>query len=93
MNKQLMLDWVESCVVSADSPPSTLLIVDLWSAFKDHESIQSVIPSNKQVKVLNIPAGATSMIQPLDVYFFLPFKSMYKRFTSHVIAHDVNFSL
>ena len=88
MNKELMLDWVKSCVVSESSTVCTLLLVDSWTPFKDHAAIQSMVPAGKHVKVMNIPPGTTSEIQPLDVHFFLAFKAMYKRFTSYVSSRN-----
>ena len=80
MNKELLLEWIRSCVACPNSPSSTLLIVDSWTSFKDHDAMQSAVPDGKVVKIMNIPAGTTSRIQPLDVHFFFDFQSNVQAF-------------
>ena len=91
MTKNQMLDWFSSCVLVPSTPSKIVLLVDSWPAFKDHAAIAALVPPGKELEVHNIPAGATSFIQPLDVYFFRPFKAVVKRITSHVLAHDIPF--
>lgn len=74
MTKRHMVEWFESCVFGPTSPQSTFLLVDSWTSFKDTVTIQATVPANKELFVKNIPPGATSMIQPLDLFFFQPFK-------------------
>lgn len=88
MTKSLMLDWFKECVAHPSSPREQLVLVDSWSSFKDHASIQSVVPPGKKLTIRNIPAGTTSFAQPLDIYFFHPFKAMVKRVTSFVQVND-----
>ena len=47
-----------------------MLIVDSWTSFKDHASMQKNVPRKKALTIKNIPAGATPQVQPLDVFFF-----------------------
>lgn len=93
MTKQHLLDWVKNCVFEPSGQQSIYMIVDSWSSFTDHGSMQSVVPAGNQLEIRNIPPGATSLVQPLDLYFFRPFKQMVKRFTSHVQANDIPFVL
>ncbi|KAF8383367.1 hypothetical protein PRIPAC_72509 [Pristionchus pacificus] len=88
MTKSLMLDWFKECVAHPSSPTEQLVLVDSWSSFKDHSAIQSVVPPGKKLTIRNIPAGTTSFAQPLDIYFFHPFKAMVKRVTSFVQVND-----
>jgi hypothetical protein len=93
MTKALMLKWLETCVLTADMPDKMLLIVDSWNSFKDHAAIQNVKPPGKTLEIRNIPPGATSMIQPLDVYFFIVFKGYIKRFTGYVSSNELDLRL
>uniref|UniRef100_A0A914V4D4 HTH CENPB-type domain-containing protein n=1 Tax=Plectus sambesii TaxID=2011161 RepID=A0A914V4D4_9BILA len=93
MTKQLMMNWLKECVINPDMPDKMLLIVDSWSSFKDHDSIQSLVPHGKTLVIRNIHPGATSKIQPLDVYFFLTFKGFVKRFTGYVSSNELEVKL
>ena len=73
------------------TPNDLLLIVDSWTCFKDHETIQSLVPEGKRLTIRNIPPGATSIIQPLDVYFFRIFKDFIKRVHSFIMAYSSEF--
>jgi hypothetical protein len=88
MTKNLMLDWFKSCVFTPNSPSKQLVLVDSWSSFKDHASILATVPPGKTVTIRNIPESTTSFVQPLDIYFFHPFKDMVKRITSFVQSND-----
>ena len=70
MTKKLMIEWLKECVFVPDMPEKFLLILDSWTSFRDHETIQALVPEGKQVIIKNIPSGATCDIQPLDVFFF-----------------------
>lgn len=76
MTKELMKTWLRECLLNEDMPNELLLIVDSWSSFKDHHAIQSLVPVGKRLTIHNIPPKATSLIQPLDVFFFRVFKSL-----------------
>uniref|UniRef100_A0A7I4Z6A2 Secreted protein n=1 Tax=Haemonchus contortus TaxID=6289 RepID=A0A7I4Z6A2_HAECO len=54
----------------------------LLDILQNREAIQPALPPQNQLKVMNIPADPTRLIQPLDVYFFLPFKNMCKPTTA-----------
>uniref|UniRef100_A0A915DY62 HTH CENPB-type domain-containing protein n=1 Tax=Ditylenchus dipsaci TaxID=166011 RepID=A0A915DY62_9BILA len=66
MTKDLMKTWLRECVFTNEMPDQLLLIVDSWTSFRDHQTIRSLVPEGKVVIMRNIPAGATSLIQPLD---------------------------
>lgn len=91
MTKSLLLDWVENCLFAPGAQQEIFLIVDSWSAFRDHAAMESAVPNGHKLTVTNIPPGATSLIQPLDVFFFRTFKQMVRRFTSFVQVHDIDF--
>ena len=83
-----MLDWIKCCALP-EIPSPGLLLVDSWTSWKDHEAIQALVPSNEKLTIKNIPASCTSLIQPLDVYFFRVFKGFIRRVHAYVmLAHD-----
>ncbi|KIH63956.1 hypothetical protein ANCDUO_05738 [Ancylostoma duodenale] len=92
MSKSHMIDWLNSCVLLPETPQTLYLLLDSWTSFKDKDVIAGSAASvGKTLVVRNIPAGTTSYIQPLDVYFFRPFKAMGKRITHYALVHNINF--
>ena len=92
MTKGLMVEWIRECVVPELSE-KTLLILDHWTSFRDHETIQSLVPDGKSLIVRNIPPGATSRVQPLDVFFFRQFKRVMRRIHEYVNANVPEFEI
>lgn len=74
MGKELMCDWIKTCVAHASLPKRLLMIVDSWPSFKDHATIQQCFPPGYDVTIKNIPPHTTSMIQPLDSHWNGPWK-------------------
>ncbi|KAF8382516.1 hypothetical protein PRIPAC_71658 [Pristionchus pacificus] len=84
MTKNHMREWVNKCIFTASSPSSDLVILlDSWSSFSDTASIDASLPTGKSLTVRQIPKGATGICQPLDVYFFRPFKGLVRRIQSY----------
>ena len=52
-----------------------------------------LVPSGKQVTIRNIPPGATSIAQPLDVYFFRVFKDFVRRVHRHIAICSIRFTI
>ena len=42
-----------------------------------------------KVTVVNVPAGCTSEVQPADVFFFRPFKTLMRKVTGHIISSEL----
>jgi len=60
-----------------------LLLVDSWSSNKNTKLFEEILTKYEgqlTVERLLIPEGLTSMIKPLDVYYFQP----YKQFVRHI---------
>ena len=91
MTKQLMKEWLLECVFTSDMPEKLILLLDHWTSFRDHETIQSLVPEGKEVTIRNIPSGATSMVQPLDVYFFCILKGFVRRIHYHIMSWPEDF--
>lgn len=63
-----------------------LLLLDSWSANKDDNVSNELCPNHITLFKRLIPGGCTGFIQPLDVYFFRPYKSFIRFITDTVIA-------
>lgn len=74
MTKDDMRVWLRNCVAHQQCPKKMLMIVDSWTSFKDHATIQSCMQNGVDLTIRNIPPGTTSLIQPLDVHFNGPWK-------------------
>ncbi|VDP19252.1 unnamed protein product [Heligmosomoides polygyrus] len=90
MTKQQVPRFFRECVVGSSAAPLT--IVDSWHGFRDHEYLVSEVPAGKELKLMTIPPGATSLYQPLDVYFFWPFKRFIRRIHEHVLHFRPDFN-
>ncbi|VDN28059.1 unnamed protein product [Cylicostephanus goldi] len=69
MSKELLLEFIKTCIASPSSPPEAMLLVNSWTSFRDCEAILSVLPEGKRSKIKTISHGTTAQLQPLDVYF------------------------
>ncbi|VDP40004.1 unnamed protein product [Heligmosomoides polygyrus] len=93
MTKELMVDWMKSRVFHTRDIQEAYLIVDSWSSFRDIDSIKKTVPEGCQITVRNIPVGATSLIQPLDVFFFGPMKNVMERVRTCAMVSNVAFNM
>nr|pir hypothetical protein F30F8.4 - Caenorhabditis elegans [Caenorhabditis elegans] len=91
MTKQLMCDFFESCVFIPSVPKKLYIMLDSWPAFKDHTTIKNLVPNGHDVVIRNIPEHTTGMIQPLDVYWNAPWKSLIKKFTAYALRTQTDY--
>ena len=70
MDKQLMRNWVENCL-APHVEEKCLLLLDSWDGQKDPSIFESV---NENCDRALIPPNTTSLLQPLDRYFFRQYK-------------------
>lgn len=75
--------------ITADS----LLIHDAWSTYNTSEIKQLVKDKGFKLQTIEIPAGQTPVLQPLDVFFFGPYKRIAKRISNFIILHDLDCNL
>ena len=66
------------------------LILD---SFSSHRTRDALLVEGKQIEVKFIPPGATSLIQPLDVFFFRQWKSFVKRFSDRILIDNLDIDL
>lgn len=93
MLKAHVSKYIKEIACAGNVPKKYTLLLDSWTSFKDHNFIQQAVPHGYKLDIENIPPGTTSLIQPMDVYFFRPVKHLIKRIVSHVIANDLAFSV
>ena len=95
MTKKLCDEWVRECLFASDCemPENVLLLLDQWTPFRDHDAIRAAAPAGTEVLIKNIPAGAPSQIQPLDVYFFRVLKDFVRKLHEHVMTEDLDFTI
>jgi hypothetical protein len=80
------------CIFTSSIASNDLcILLDSWTSFRDKNAIDSSLPPGKTLHTRQIPAGATGICQPLDVYFFRPFKGLVRRIQSHAFKHAPNF--
>ncbi|GMR59522.1 hypothetical protein PMAYCL1PPCAC_29717 [Pristionchus mayeri] len=92
MTKAHMKEWVSKCIFTPSITSSDLVILlDSWTSFRDTAAIDSSLPPGKTLHTRQIPPGATGICQPLDVYFFRPFKGLVRRIQSYAFKHHPEF--
>jgi len=68
--------------------------LDSWSG-QNEKTFQTVLKSSRFFNIKTISTGTTGMIQPLDVFFFRPWKNFIKHFSDIVVLYnyEINFHL
>lgn len=92
MTKDDMKTWFRDIFFPTTTNGDNFLVVDSWSSFKDRDTIKALrkqAPGQTSLGLLNIPAGGTSMCQPLDVYFFRPYKNLVRRVAEGVFIEGL----
>jgi Tc5 transposase C-terminal domain len=83
-------DMLDECFFP-DIESGAHLLLDQWSGFTNLDPEDLEIKWNKDVELAGIPAGCTSLIQPLDVSWNLYFKEMQRKLTEKIIIEDIKF--
>lgn len=93
MTSELSRTWYREVFLPRTNQNSVLLL-DSWSG-QNSATFDGVAGRRKNCIILTIPAGTTGMVQPLDVFFFRPWKNFIRHFSDKVILHnyDVNLHL
>ena len=82
-DEDIMKFWVRHCWKSSCDGPMHL-ILDVHSAQKSN-AIQTILEKECNTEVTFVPGGCTSLVQPIDVAFNKPFKSVVDRLaTAHM---------
>jgi len=70
-----------------------LLLLDSWTGQSNWQMFEDLLTDDKMIKILKIPPKKTSLIQPLDVYFFRQWKIMARKFFERVLLDDIDLNL
>lgn len=90
MGKDIAKDWMEN-VFLKHVAPNSLLILDSWNGYKEMMQMPEI--QAKKLKIVTLPAKTTGRLQPADVYFNRPFKSLFRRICNKVRWRHNNFIL
>lgn len=90
LDKGLMASWVEECVQPLCKDKKIALMYDSWTGQTD-ETIYTSIGEN--CTRLQIPAKATSLIQPLDKYIFRQYKIFRRKIFERVVLDNLDVDL
>lgn len=93
LTSDLAIKWFED-VYLPNAGERSVLCLDSWTG-QTEKKFDNIDKGGKDVKIMTIPAGATGMIQPLDVYTFRPWKNFLKQFSDLILLYhyDVNLHL
>ena len=84
MSKELIRKWF-SCCILPNVNESFILLHDSWTGQTDNNIYDPLLPNGILCKRFIIPPGATSVIQPLDVYFNRQWKIFVHKITERVL--------
>lgn len=66
---------------------NSVLIVDSLNTYKNRQNINRLKPAGVQYQVEMLPPHTTPIAQPLDRYFFRPYKSFVRRISEYANMH------
>ena len=91
LTSNLVQKWFTDIFLPSTNNESILLL-DSWSG-QNSQMLNNLSTSGKSVLIKTIPAGTTGMIQPLDVFFFRPWKNFIRYFSDNVILHNNKYDI
>lgn len=91
LTSSLVRSWFQEVFLPASNEKSILLL-DSWSG-QNSSTFEPILRTKEYLKIETIPAGTTGRIQPLDVFFFRPWKNFLRHFSDIVILYNYNINL
>ncbi|KAF8361194.1 hypothetical protein PRIPAC_88117 [Pristionchus pacificus] len=92
IGQKTVIRTVQSCIFTPSTPSNELVILlDSRTSFRDKAAIDSSLPPGMTLHTRQIPAGTTGICQPLDVFFFRPFKGLVRRIQTHAFKNYPTF--
>lgn len=95
LNKGALEMWMKEVLrleLEKSRNKSFVLLLDSWSGHKDRNLLSNSIP-NIDVTLEIIPPKVTSIIQPLDLYFFRQWKIFFRKFSDKVVTLGIELEL
>ena len=83
MNEWICQQWKGVC------DGNMLLVADVHRAQKT-EGILTLLQKDYKTEVIFVPAGATSLVQPIDVVFNAPFKAAINKLATEHLQNNVD---
>lgn len=84
ITKEILKIWFEN-IYYPNSDFNSVLLVDSLTIYKDRNEIDKIKPSNVNYNFEIMPAGTTSLIQPLDVYFNRQYKAFVRKISDYIL--------
>lgn len=92
LTKELLKKWFAEVYFKSFTSKS-LLLLDSYSGHKDLNEVNKRLPRGKTFEVAQLPPGITGFCQPLDLYFFRPYKSFHRRLSDYINYHRPDIKL
>lgn len=83
ITKAILEDWFLN-VYFHTAGRNEILLVDALTSYKDREKIDQLKPSNVNYTFEMLPPHTTPFAQPLDRYFFRPYKAFTRRISEYL---------
>lgn len=81
MGAEIAKMWMKDVFLNAVENNS-VLIIDAWKGYNQMMQMPEI--KEKKLKIVQLPPGTTSKLQPADVYFNRPFKNLIRRVSNKV---------
>lgn len=90
MTTATCLDFFQNCLMPYLEQGDSLILLDGWRTFGSDEVVELLgSDPEKQIAVQRIPEHTTSICQPLDLYFFRPWKGFAKTMDDYALLYNI----
>lgn len=76
MGSEIAKQWMDEVFLNVVEDDS-VLVIDSWTGYKQMMQMPRI--EEKKLKIIQLPPGSTSVLQPADVYFNRPFKHFIRK--------------
>lgn len=90
MGKEIAKQWMNEVFLPLVEKDS-LLIIDAWKGYEEMKQLVEI--QEKNLKIVVLPAGSSSVLQPADVYFNRPFKDFLRKLCGKIRWRHNDFDL
>lgn len=74
-------------------PQDLLCVGDSWKIYNDRSLIEKATPEGRHLELLQLPPGTTPTHQPLDVFFYGPYKGFMKKIEDRILLDEIKINL